>query len=55
LQAHAFERLAKDVRLERGDVGRDVGKLRHCYQVAANVSVGATIFFYRLTEGSNCR
>ena len=43
--AHVLERLAKDARLKRGDVGGDVGQFRHCYQIAAKVLASATIFF----------
>ncbi len=36
---------AENARLERGDVGGDVGEFRHCYQVAANEMASATNFF----------
>src|ERR1700741_1157760 len=41
-QAHAFERLADDSRFQRGEVRRDVWKLRHGYELAGCGRVFAT-------------
>jgi hypothetical protein len=42
VQANTFERCPKDARLERGDVGGNVGELRHWYKIEANMCGCAT-------------
>ena len=50
-EPHLLERLAEDARLERGDVGGDVGQFRHCSQTAAGGGVCATTFLRESSYG----
>ena len=45
LQAHALQRSPKNARLERGEIGGNVGQFRHCFKIAARTRRYATDFF----------